>query len=292
MSNPIIFYFQPPFTGWMPTSIFQALFDSYAQLYPDKIIANHSIVYNNNCGHKTGPHHLIIQNVDTGFYKVVTYWDRAHEVLNDNCDWNNAKCLGVYSSVDSKVYNEITSASYCVYNQNIEDLIQNSNTDFEYKTEDSLCFRGFLYTTRLSAKENLDQFPNNDINVYSNRISYKEYVEEINIHKIGLSFNGAAEICNRDIEILGVGSVLLRPELVTTNFYNSLIPNFHYIPFEVVSDPKLQTEIIMSKRNDLLQDYEYMRYVANNGKAWYNENGSKEGNVSVLMKTINIEELL
>jgi hypothetical protein len=288
----LTFYFQPPFSRWMPTSIFHELFNYYHNIYPNYIVSNDSIQYNSNCGHRTGPHHLIIENQETGYYKLVTYWDKAHEVLNDYFDWNNDKCLGVYSSVSAKSYSKITATSYCSYNQHIEELIHANDISFENKQDNSLCFRGFLYTNRLSTKEILDKFPNNSINIYSEILSYEKYVKEINNHKIGLSFNGAAEICNRDIEILGVGSVLLRPELVSTSFHDPLIPNTHYIPFDLVSDAHIQTEIIMTKLNELLQNYEYMRYVATNGNDWYNRNGSKDANVKVISQLLNIEELL
>ena len=65
MSNTkLVFYAQPSFSGWMPTTIFQSLYDHYKFIYGDYIqLDNNSISYNNNYGHNTGPHHLIIKNI-------------------------------------------------------------------------------------------------------------------------------------------------------------------------------------------------------------------------------------
>lgn len=287
----LVFYAQPSFSGWMPTAIFQSLYDHYKFIYGDRIaLDNNSISYNNNYGHKNGPHHLIIENSATKKYKVVTYWDRAYELLDDKCDWDNSNCLGVYSSVNSKSHKSITPSSYCTYNMNIETAINGSDKYFFHKTNKGLLFRGYLHGSRFFIG-NLNQYKD-IITIENTRLSYEEYIQELNNHLIGLSLNGSAEICNRDMEILGVGSVLLRPELTTTDFYNPLVSGLHYVPFETVEDPKQQLEIILETHSRLLKDVDYMMHVAQNGLNWYNSNGSRNGNVLVLSNILNIEELL
>jgi hypothetical protein len=93
------------------------------------------------------------------------------------------------------------------------------------------------------------------------------------------------------MEILSAESVLLRPKLVTSNFHNPLIPDFHYVTFPVLNDPRDQIDAIISIYESLQKDYDKMSYVAKNGYDWYNINGSEDGNVSVLSSIINIEEL-
>lgn len=286
------FYFQPSFSGWTPTSIYEKVFSHYKDIYGDEIIAdNTTIQYNSNYGHRSGPHHLIIENTATGYYKVATYWDYAFDLLNDYGGWDNSKCLGVYSCVNANIYNKITASSYCVYNRDIETIINHSNINFKNKLHTNLVFRGFLYASRSTLHSIVDASYKH-IKVVADKIAYHEYVQEINSHKIGLSLNGAAEICNRDIEILGVGSVLLRPKLVATRFHDPLVPEYHYVSFEVSDDPKTQLEIITEKHKMLLKDPDYMMYVAMNGRDWYNLNGSRDGNAQVLSKILNIAELL
>ena len=56
----------------MPTSIYEELFKYYKSKYGDLVaVDNTSISYNNNYGHRSGPHHMIIENVDTKLYKLL-----------------------------------------------------------------------------------------------------------------------------------------------------------------------------------------------------------------------------
>jgi len=291
MSNTkLVFYAQPSFSGWMPTTIFQSLYDHYKFIYGDYIqLDNNSISYNNNYGHNTGPHHLIIKNIETEKYKVVTYWDRAYELLDDRYDWDNSKCIGVYSAVNAKSYKNIIPSSYSTYNTIIETTINNCNKYFFDKKNKTLLFRGYLHGSRYLIG-NLNDYKN--IIIADKRITYQEYINELNSYLIGLSLNGVAEICNRDMEILGVGSVLLRPILKTTDFHNPLVAGVNYVPFDTDDDPKQQLEIILETYSKLLKDVDYMMYVAQNGLNWYNSNGSKNGNILVLSNILNLEELL
>lgn len=286
------FYFQPSFSGWTPTSIYEKVFSHYKSIYGDQIISdNTTIQYNSNYGHKSGPHHLIIENLATGYYKVATYWDYAPDLLNDYGGWDNSKCLGVYSCVGANTNSKMIASSYCVHNREIETLINNSDTSFKNKPYNDLIFRGFLYASR-STLHSVTDYTSGNIKISADKIPQHTYIEELASHKIGLSLNGAAEICNRDIEILGVGSVLFRPRLLSTRFYNPLVPDFHYVSFETSNDPKIQLDIIAERYKMLLKDTDYMINVAMNGRDWYNLNGSCDANARILCNILNIEELL
>jgi hypothetical protein len=285
MNSILKFYFQPSFSGWMPTSIFQGVYDYYKSTYGDMAQCdNTSVYYNNNSASRTGPHHLIIENSNTKKYIVISYWDMVYELLNDYNGWNNKNCLGIYSSVNAKTFNKITASSYCCYNTDTERKMVLTDKNILNKPNDKLFFRGYLHGHRYSLRHSTF--------VSGNKILLDDYIKEIASYKIGLSLNGVAEICNRDMEILGVGSVLLRPKLIQTEFHNSLIPDIHYVSFDLVKDSKLQEEIILEKYNQILKDKEYMLYIATNGLDWYNKNGSRAANIEILRKIINIQELL
>lgn len=287
----LIFYFQQSFTGWMPTSIYQQLYNDIKNKYGSIVFSDHSINYNNNYASRFGPHHLIIENIDTKYYKVITYWDSAKDLLNNDLGWYNDKCLGIYSCVDANIYPSIKPISYCTYNETIENTINTLNIDFNNKFNKNLCFRGFLYGMRFLLENQSEKY-SKFIKIYSNRLSYEDYIKELNTYQIGLSLNGAAEICNRDIEILGVGSVLLRPKLISTKFYKDLVPQYHYISFDITNDPQDQIDIIIQKLEELTKDKDLMNYIAFNGRDWYNKYGSRFGNISVLLDQLDIEELL
>jgi hypothetical protein len=289
MGAEIVFYFQEPFSGWMPTSIFQSFFNHQKNIHKDKITADTiSTKYNSESGHTTGPHNLIIKNLDTNKYKAISYCDNPSQLLNDVGGWDNKNCLGIYACPDSGIHKKIIPASYCEYNREISKYIQNMKTDVLSK-KPGLCFRGYLYNERHTLSQYLNH--QNVIQIHSNRLTYAEYANELNYYQIGLSFNGVAEICNRDIEILAAGSVLLRPRLYTSNFYNPLIEDYHYISFPILNDPKDQIDAIISTYESLRKDKDKINFVANNGHNWYNTNGSESGNVLVLSKIVKLEEL-
>ena len=110
-------------------------------------------------------------------------------------------------------------------------------------------------------------------------------------NKICLSLNGAGEICNRDIEVLSARSALLRPKL-NLQFHNELIPDYHYISFEMDKDPIVLNKIILDRYNEVKDDIEFLRYISENGYQWYLENGTIESNVRILKEIIKINKLL
>jgi hypothetical protein len=285
-SNHVLnFSFQPPFNGWGFTSIYQKLFDALKDVY-DIQYSDHTL-YDNNYPHTTGPHHLIISNENTKRYKLCTYWDRAIEVLNDDCGWDNQNCLGIYSAIDSGISSKLIPTSYCCMNKDIESKIQKIEKCFENKKNYDLIFRGYLHSSRFFLKDICD----GKIIMTDKRLNAEEYVQELNSYAIGLSINGAAEICNRDMEILGVGSVLLRPKLIRTKFHNPLIEGEHYIGYGFHEDPKKELENLWARYNSVKDNKDYLSYVASNGFKWYNENGTAEANANILKQIINLEDL-
>jgi hypothetical protein len=288
MSSEIVFYFQQPFSGWMPTSIFESFYNYQNSIHKNKIKADNSVAYNSESGSTTGPHSLIIKNLDTNKYKVITYCDNPIQLLNDAGGWDNKNCMGIYTCPDSGTCKQLIPSSYCEYNREISRYIKNSKTDI-FSKNSGLCFRGYLYNERLTLSQYLNY--QNIIQIHKNRLSYIEYANELNRYQIGLSFNGVAEICNRDIEILAAGSVLLRPKLHMSNFYNPLIEDYHYVSFPVFDEPKDQIDAIINSYEILRKDRDKINFIANNGYDWYNTNGSESGNVWVLSQIVKLEEL-
>lgn len=289
--SPIEFYFQSPHTGWCPTSIFEALYKKYLSLNKYNI-SHRELISNGEYNSSDSPHHLVIRNVNTKKYKACSYWDNVIALTTDSLGWSNDLCLGIYSSVQCTRSPLITPASYCCYTKDIEELITNNNILFENKVilPNKLHFRGQLYGDRKSIYDTIKE--DDQITLTNNILSRSEYILEINQSKICLSLNGQAEICNRDIEILGAASVLFRPKLEITKFHNPLIEGFHYIVFEYNSSPHEQISIIKEKYNQIKRDEELLRYIAYNGNEWFKENGTISANVDVLYSLLNIKELI
>jgi hypothetical protein len=279
------FTLEPLMSSWAPQRIFNQYYNWFIENNQDIETEYINIDGFNKtpCG-LYSPHNMTIRNVENKKYMIITYWDRPDDFTTDYNGWDIENCVEILTSagVTDKVI--ATPTSYCSYSLDHENIAKKIIKNFESKSDNNLLFRGLLYGQR---KELFRIFP--DI-ITEEKLNMFHYLEELNNNKICLSLNGAAEICNRDIEILSVGSVLFRPKLKQV-FKNPLIDEFHYIGFEEDDDPKKQIEIIKDKFEDIKNKKDLLKAIAENGYNWYVQNGTIDGNVNVLKETIKIEKL-
>jgi hypothetical protein len=282
------FRFETPHTDWSVLLVFKQFYDYFVESYKDIEIeyVNSSTFLDRNPSGLYSPHIMSIKNLDNQKYIIVSYWDRAVELTWDGNGWDNNNCVELITS--SGVHNQdlkTTPFSYLTYSRTFEGLSQNNKIDFYFKKDNDLFFRGFLYSHR---KIMSDHNPNSFI---KNKIGTHEFFNEINESKVVLSLNGAGEICNRDIEILSTGSVLIRPKL-TQKFHNELIPDVHYVSVDNVDDPVNQFELIKNKFESIKNNHDYLNKISKNGLIWFQENGTINANVEILKTLININKLL
>lgn len=239
------------------------------------------------------PHMMTIKNSKTENYIVVSYWDRAQELFYGTCGWDVSKCKAIYTSSGvwgqaldlSKRYNiPIIPISYSQYRTSYDTMAQNS-IPVEEKPNCDLLFRGFLYGDRKNLSNILKEY------ITHIKLDSIDYYKELQNNKINLSLNGAAEICNRDIEILGARSVLLRPKL-TQNFKNDLVDGIHYVGFEYSANEKEQAQIILETFQNLKNSPKKIKEISENGYKWYLENGSAEKNAEIIISQLDISKLL
>jgi uncharacterized FlgJ-related protein len=114
-----------------------------------------------------------------------------------------------------------------------------------------------------------------------------------------MNLNGAGEICYRDMEILGLGTALFRPKLLV-QFDDPLIPDHHYISvdYDSIKDEKKQdiffkkfSDLIIQRWNEVVKDKEYINFVAQNGRKWFENNVSKEKHGEIAIKLIDFNKL-
>lgn len=279
------FSFEGGESNWSVKEVFNKFYYQFItknNLYNISYV-NSSLHYKGNPSSFFSPHIMVIKNLDNEKYIIVSYWDRAKDLTFDGNGWDNKNCVEIITS--SGVHEEMsyTPFSYVSYDKRY-DLLSNNSKTISHKTNCELFFRGKLYGDRLNLKLN------NKIKILDNIIGVEDYFDELNNNKISLSLNGAAEICNRDIEILSSKSVLLRPKL-NQKLHNELIPNFHYVSYDYDSDPKIQSQIIIDKFNTIKNDLDYLNFISENGYKWYCENGTIDSNISILNKILNVEKL-
>jgi hypothetical protein len=270
----------------------------------DSNILRSSVYKGNN--DKYGPHYMMIENPDTKKYILVSYWDKlvdiAYHHAATNFDIEN--CVEVITSAGGIIndtyfkpidYN-YTPFSYTCTVRSSEETIEQIYRNTENRIyPEILSFRGYLYHFR----EHLSQDKRfNIIRKSDEFLSYEEYIHDIGKYHVNLSLNGAGEICTRDMEILGLESALLRLKL-STKFHNELIPNYHYISVDhddiestnLDDYYKQLSDRIFQRYEQVKNDKDFIQFIANNGRKWYEENGTISANVKLLNKLINFDKL-
>jgi hypothetical protein len=281
------FRFENPHTDWAVLHVFKKYYEHFIKENPhiECLYINSSQFFNGNPSGIYPAQIMTITNLDTKKYVIISYWDNPIEMTWEGNGWDTQYRVELISSSGAKPEMNFTPYSYLPYNKIFDELSKFSKL-LENKPNNKLEFRGFLYNERLSLS-NIG-----DIKITSERILPTEkYFEDLTNNKICLSLNGAGEICNRDIEILSARSVLLRPKL-NLKFHNELIPNYHYISFEMNDDPIILNKNILDKYNEVKDDIEFLKYISENGYKWYLENGTVESNVKILKQIIKIDKLI
>jgi len=292
---------------WSIPYYFDSIYNMLVKTYPNitfEKINNYDI----NKTKQNGPcfmfnhHWMVIENEATKKFFVISYWDDLNCASGDNYidDIDGYKWEEVFTSCG--VHNhqiKYIPFSYVLPHTNSESLIEkyNSIDNKDRKIPEKLNFRGFLYSFReVLSKDN--RF--NVINKYENHLDYEDYISELNDNGINLSLNGAAEICFRDMEILGVGSALFREKL-RVKFHDDLIPDYHYISYDLssIQDKLYDTETYYKMASDILYERflevknntDYVNQVAKNGKEWYENNVPIKKHSEIAKKIINIKKL-
>jgi hypothetical protein len=283
-------YYQFPFTDWTVFNVFDSLYLNLKKKYPKINWENKNTSEETNRKELLNipnhfyPHTMYIGNLENGKFYVISYWDNASELDCEFYGWDLSKRVGLITSAGSNEKINSIPCSYLPYKRVFDELSKTSRP-IKKKEENKLFFKGYLYGNRIALKSiNLIEMSNIKTN------SEKEYFYELERNKINLSLNGAAEICNRDIEILSSRSVLLRPKL-NQKFHNELIPDYHYVSFELNDDPKIQSEIILDTYNKIKDDEDYLTFISENGFKWYKKNGTCEANIKIIKKLIDVKKL-
>jgi hypothetical protein len=252
----------------------------------------------NGPAEKYGPMYCMIENPETKKYILISYWDKLTDVIS-TFDLEN--CVDVYSSTGGHT-NDITfdpidfnyiPISYVVTKTFHEQEIENAyHNIIPYRKQDKLLFRGFIYLFRKYL------ISDSRFNVTDEKVSFEEYIQDARKNYVNLNLNGAAELNQRDMELLGTGTAMLRLKL-STKFHNELIPDYHYISVKFddldSSDKNIfyknLSNRILDRYNEVKDDIDYLKFVGENGRKWYQENGTVQANIDILTKLVNFNKL-
>jgi len=118
------------------------------------------------------------------------------------------------------------------------------------------------------------------------------YYENVSKYRYGLSLNGAAEICYRDVEYFGLGVLCIR-EPLSIKTKDNLEPNIHYksilddfVTSNIFNPEKINEiiEYIIDSINNIT--IEESEYILNNAKKWYENNAMPDKQVDFLYQCL------
>jgi hypothetical protein len=229
---------------------------------------------------------------------VHSWLDYAPAVL-EWCIQNNF-CIKKFSCVSNlnesiiEKYSCIQPSIYQLENWSDHDLIRNTP---KIKKNKKIYFAGLGYGSRGQLLDKLKNFTDFSINIKSISNEFKDkttYFNELSESTYGLSLNGAAGICYRDLELFGMNVVNIRQKL-NCNFYNPLISNIHYL--EVFSDEKIKN-IIESQNieNEVKDIIDYVENFSNSSQYiemletsqdWFQKNCLPESQCNILFEILS-----
>lgn len=192
----------------------------------------------NQTGNIFNWYNLVIYNEVTDKFFIHSWYDYAPEILDYSLSngFNLVKFSCVSNLTDSIInrYKDTTIVVPSVYYlENWSDIHNLKLSEGKIIKKDLAYFNGMNHGIRENVLNALSVNPFFNIRTKNNPEHFRqkqEYYQELSNYKFGLSLNGAANICYRDLELFGLGVLNLRQPL-NSKTYNPLIEGVHYKEF-------------------------------------------------------------
>jgi hypothetical protein len=311
------------------TSFFIKLFDKLKILYPDIVFDIDECKQYESMGYGAlcSCMHLSILNPSNNKYILVSLFDNWKYHFNKVLGWDPDNMVqffyaGSFDFLDFYAYKSFISYNKdyvfpnhihktyqqffyipcydCLYNE-LKDLFSNRSNR---QLDPSLFFRGYLWDSRKLMLNNIadaEDIVIIDKNTDTNNLNYNQFVKELSGYKASLSLPGGTNICHRDIESFAVGTPVFRP-LLTTNYPDPLLPNYHYMCFYGMCDysddhnPTFLSykdfqEHLLYWWNKLKNNNEYLDYISHNARNWFEQHCTMDNNIEYVLSKINMEAL-
>lgn len=245
------------------------------------------------------PYNLIITNPKNNKTFVHSWHDFAPGVMEygtgiEQFDVVKFSCVSnlnknLYSKYSKKY--KIQPSNYIL--EHLEDYELVEKNKFYLKKIEKLYFNGACYGIRNSIKTVLEKsnlFEIKDKHILENYKNKNDYYQEMSEYKYGFSMNGAAKICYRDLEYLGMGLLLFREKLPVM-MHEQIIPNQHY--FEILDDEIIDSIINYEDENNsyhlvenkikyIIKNYD-TESVIKNAREWYERNCILENQLQIFI---------
>lgn len=182
-----------------------------------------------------GHYSLIIRCNKNGKLFVHSWYDHAFATL----EWGIRKNLDIalFSGVSNitkdflSVHKNVQPSVYCFEYWSDYQLLEQIRAQQTPQKIKKGYFAGLAHGVRAHFMETLSLHPFFDIHNKSKiYIQKPDYYKQIKESSFGVSFNGAANICYRDLELFGLETLNLRQPLTCVT-HEKLVPGTHYYEF-------------------------------------------------------------
>lgn len=247
---------------------------------------------------------LLIINKKTEKIFVHSWYDYA-QVTIDWCVKNKLNivkfsCVSNLSDEYINKYDFVQPSVYCLENWNDHLLIDKFKD--KIKNNKKIYFAGLSHGIRENIMNKLKE--NDNFQIYSRRepLQNKQketYFDELCKHKYGLSLNGAANICYRDLELFGLSVLNIREKLVARTF-NPILHGVHYLEIidenfikKIIDNENVENDI--KEKIDFLNEFansnSYLEMI-NNSKEWFINNCLPDNQFKIISSFLNELEIL
>lgn len=254
-----------------------------------------SLIIENPSNNKTivltyddAPKNILIQKPDTGWIVAnmqqmfcTSNFKEIQDFKDFYLEYSNIDVQKVVQPFSYSVYRSTFDTKYC-------DIVYAQKKSSEFRKQ-GLFFRGLFYGEREYC-----YFNNTHSEIRVTNKDYKnlpEYAYELADYRCGLSFTGAAEICFRDMELMGLGIPIIRPLLTSVEFKEPLIPDVHYISFEGDTAESKQQALI-DKWEEVKHKYDFLDYIGDNARKWYLKNIRLDTQAKLFIDSINLNLII
>lgn len=239
----------------------------------------------------------VIENLNNGEFVILSVSDDlTHAILNERHNPFLKKVL-ISQFLPKKILSHVGEYMYkynpwTYFQASMDDL-----TIYYSKRQEINEFKNELYFkgTSLEDRKILSYIDKNIITDF-NVIQPSNYFNDLISHRLALSVDGRGEFCYRDIECFGIGVPILRFEYLS-KFDSPLIPNYHYVSIPRPHDMDLyrlgnnnHAKLLENRYHEVINDDEFLKFVSNNAKNYYDENFSLESKIKKTFNLLNLTD--
>jgi hypothetical protein len=244
-------------------------------------------------------YNLVIYNPNNERMFVHSWFDYAPEIIRysivNNFNVIKFSCVSnLNDNIIDEYKNKIIVHPSVYYLENWSDVNTITSMNNSNVRQNRAYFNGLNHGHREKIMNFLSKHKFFNIKSKSNPEDFRqknEYYSELSNHNYGVSLNGAANICYRDLELFGLGVLNLRQPL-NSKTHNPLIKNIHYIELldenftnQIIFNDDNPDEIIMKKIEELMDFSITSEYkdMIDESKKWFIDNCLPENQYKILV---------